>query len=109
MFAVISITCLYRICPGLHLAVSSIFLNVACILAVFNIGKALDEDGKPITPKPEFTTGLLWSVLFVFYLAYGSPSALFLFSHPLPFKYSIKPRSAQASSLIAEAPTVHNP
>jgi len=72
-----------RICPGRHLASESLFLNVVCILAMFDIEKALDEHGKPIMPKEEFTSGTL--------------------SRPVPFKYSIKPRSEQAYSLISDA------
>jgi hypothetical protein len=51
---------LYRICPGRHLAVSSIFFNIACVLAMFDIGNAMDEDGRPIIPSTEVNTGLLW-------------------------------------------------
>jgi len=73
-----------RICPGRHLAAETLFLTVACISSVFDIGKAVDEySGELITPKEEFTTGL--------------------FCRPVPFKCSIKPRSQRASNLVAEA------
>jgi len=78
-----------RICPGRHLALELLFLNIACILATFDIGKAMDEYGKPITPKEEFT-GVLTNV-------------------PLPFKCSIKPRSQRAADLITQTYQVHHP
>jgi len=77
-----------RICPGRHFALDSIFLAVACILATFDIEKAVDEYGKPITLKEEFISGVA--------------------CRPLPFKCSFKPRSQQASALIDEAYAVYN-
>lgn len=46
-----------RICPGAHLAEMSIFLNIANILATFNISKAVDENGKEVEPTVAWTTG----------------------------------------------------
>ena len=43
-----------RICPGRDLALQTIYLVVACVLSVFNIEPALDEDGNPRMPKIEF-------------------------------------------------------
>jgi hypothetical protein len=43
-----------RICPGLHLADSSLFLYVASILHAFIIEKALDELGEPVEPEVEY-------------------------------------------------------
>ena len=48
-----------RICPGRHFAMDTIFIAVSHMLAAFNIGKAQDADGNPITPKEEYTTGLI--------------------------------------------------
>jgi cytochrome P450 len=48
-----------RICPGMHLAEASLFSCVSRSLAVFNVEKALGEDGKPITPKLENTSGII--------------------------------------------------
>ncbi|KAF8868368.1 cytochrome P450 [Infundibulicybe gibba] len=72
-----------RACPGAHFAELSLFLNTASILAGFNIGKAVDEDGKEIEPSVGWTTG---------------PT-----SHPLPFKCHISPRSNDAATLIKSA------
>ena len=43
-----------RICPGKHLALRTVYLVVACVLSVFDIGPALDEDGNAQMPKIEF-------------------------------------------------------
>ena len=43
-----------RICPGKHLALRTVYLVVACVLSVFDIGPASDDDGNPRLPKPEF-------------------------------------------------------
>jgi len=69
-----------RICPGRHFALRVLFLTVASTLATFDISKCLDENGNNIVPDGKYTSGLV--------------------SYPLPFKSSIKPRNAQALSLI---------
>ncbi|KAJ3547603.1 hypothetical protein NM688_g5386 [Phlebia brevispora] len=69
-----------RICPGVHLADSSIWISCALSLAVFHISKTV-EDGKVVEPVVEYTGGLV--------------------SHPAPFKCTIKPRSAKAEALIS--------
>jgi len=79
-----------RICPGRFLALDSLFLNMACILASFDIGKATDEFGKQITPKKEFSSGAALSA-------------------PLPFKCSIKPRSKVALGLVTQAYETYHP
>ena len=76
-----------RICPGRLLADSSVFLTIAQSLAAFNIGKALDDNGKPIEPKVEFTPGII--------------------SHPAPFQCTIKPRSAQHEQLIRDVEKIY--
>ncbi|KAJ7016900.1 cytochrome P450 [Mycena alexandri] len=72
-----------RLCPGRHLALSTIWINIVSILATFNISKAVDEDGNIIEPTQEFFSGLI--------------------SSPLPFKCSIAPRSKEAVELIRAA------
>ncbi|KAJ7058080.1 cytochrome P450 [Mycena amicta] len=69
-----------RMCPGRHLATSAIWITVASMLAVFNIEKAVDENGQVIEPTYEFTSNVLF--------------------HPVPFKCRITPRSAEAEALI---------
>ncbi|KAJ7483475.1 cytochrome P450 [Mycena latifolia] len=69
-----------RVCPGRHLATSSVWITVASILATFNITKAVGDDGNVIEPIHEYFPGLVMM--------------------PLPFKCSIKPRSEEAAELI---------
>ncbi|KAF9261893.1 cytochrome P450 [Marasmius fiardii PR-910] len=62
-----------RICPGRYLAINTIWLAIAYLLANFTIAKEVDEDGKEIVPAVEYMEGLL--------------------SHPLPFDCRFIPRS----------------
>ncbi|KAE9397208.1 cytochrome P450, partial [Gymnopus androsaceus JB14] len=55
-------------CPGKHIAVASLWIVVASILACCTIEPELDENGKPSKPKGEW---------------YSGPTLL---NHPLPFK-----------------------
>ena len=47
-----------RACPGAHLTEMTLFLNVATLLAVFNLSKCIDENGKEIEPKIEWVNGI---------------------------------------------------
>jgi hypothetical protein len=69
-----------RICPGRGVADNSLFITIAQALAVFNIEKPLDADGKVIEPTIQYEAGAI--------------------SHPLPYKISIKPRSEHHEKLI---------
>lgn len=51
-----------RICPGRFMAVDSIWITIASVLSVFEIRKAVGEDGKEITPDGEYHRGFLWYV-----------------------------------------------
>ncbi|KAF9043239.1 cytochrome P450 [Panaeolus papilionaceus] len=70
-----------RICPGMYLAEASLFSCIAASLAAFNVTNAFDEQGAPIIPVHEGTSGII--------------------SYPKPFKCVIKPRSERVVSLIA--------
>jgi hypothetical protein len=59
---------LFRICPGRHIAVSSLYLSIASILSVFRLEKALDENGHPITPSKEYISALILCAVPIFYL-----------------------------------------
>lgn len=37
-----------RICPGRYFADTALFLNIACVLHLFNIAQPVDESGNPI-------------------------------------------------------------
>ncbi|TBU25958.1 cytochrome P450 [Dichomitus squalens] len=65
-----------RVCPGAQFAELSLFVSIARILATFDVAKPVDEHGREVEPKVEFTTTVT--------------------SHPKPFECRITPR-AQAS------------
>lgn len=48
-----------RVCPGIHLAESSVFLNITNILANFTISKKVGEDGQMIEPEIQWSTGTI--------------------------------------------------
>ncbi|KAL0945487.1 hypothetical protein HGRIS_000973 [Hohenbuehelia grisea] len=47
-----------RICPGRHIALSSLWIVMATILATSDIGRALDDEGNEIYFEPEFMYGI---------------------------------------------------
>ncbi|KAI0691331.1 cytochrome P450 [Cytidiella melzeri] len=69
-----------RVCPGKWLAVETIWLTVATVMATYTITKPTDSNGKPIEPDIEYTPRLL--------------------SGPKPFQCSIVPRSEAALTLL---------
>ncbi|KAI0352606.1 cytochrome P450 [Trametes cingulata] len=70
-------------CAGKHFAEDALYLSIASVLHVFNIQPPLDEQGRPIKIKHQQTHGLL--------------------SYPKDCRCVVKPRSAEAVALIAEA------
>ncbi|KAJ8090311.1 hypothetical protein PM082_018907 [Marasmius tenuissimus] len=72
-----------RICPGRYLAMFTMYITAASILAAFEISKAVDENGEVIEPKVEFISNIQ--------------------NRPVPFKCSIKPRSMIHEKLVTEA------
>lgn len=75
-----------RICPGRFLAESSIFISITHILAVFTIGKAVDEHGMEIEVKVEPQVKDLASDT----------------NHVNSFAYSIVPRTETYAKLIRD-------
>nr|VWO96823.1 N/A [Ganoderma boninense] len=69
-----------RICPGRYFADTSLFINIASVLHVFDIGPPLDENGDPIRVKMEMSDGFL--------------------SYPVDRRCTIRPRSPEAATLI---------
>ncbi|KAJ6460011.1 cytochrome P450, partial [Mycena sanguinolenta] len=69
-----------RICPGQQMGISTIWIAVVSILAMFNITKAVGEDGELIEPSYEEAGGIVLS--------------------PVPFKCKITPRSEAAKRAI---------
>lgn len=72
-----------RVCPGVHVAERSLFINIVRTLWGFNIENALDKQGNIIEPVTAMAPGFL--------------------SVPEPFKASIKVRSTQHEKQIREA------
>jgi hypothetical protein len=91
----------FSICPGRYMAFSSVWIAVASIIAVFDITKAVDENGNVIEPSHEYSSSLVWYVkLLSIVQALNLFHLVFPFSMPLPFECSIKPRSKDAEDLI---------
>ncbi|KAL7931755.1 cytochrome P450 [Trichoderma chlorosporum] len=76
-----------RVCPGRYLADSSLFLNLAYLVSVFDIAKATDEQGNVIEPKSDFETGII--------------------AKPKAFPFKITPRSEQHVELIRSLEREH--
>ena len=72
-----------RVCPGVHVAERSIYINVVRTLWAFDIGEGTDEAGNTVKPDIAMNPGFL--------------------SVPKPFKASIKVRSSQRAKVIREA------
>ncbi|GBE82771.1 Multifunctional cytochrome P450 monooxygenase af510 [Sparassis crispa] len=72
-----------RLCPGMHLADDMLFITVVTTLAAFNIEKAVDRDGRPITPVVHCENGVV--------------------SAPGPFECRVTPRSAEMMNLREDA------
>ncbi|KAG7440167.1 cytochrome P450 [Guyanagaster necrorhizus] len=70
-----------RICLGRYLAVNSAWIAIASILSTLTFSKAVGPAGQVIEPSDVFTDAFI--------------------SFPLPFKCTIKTRSAQAEELIS--------
>ncbi|KAG2007047.1 cytochrome P450 [Coprinopsis cinerea AmutBmut pab1-1] len=68
-----------RICPGLHIAVETVWLAIVSILAVFNIEPV---EGTDVSELDRYTSGLIL--------------------HPLPFKCKFVPRSEVAVQAVRE-------
>ncbi|KAJ7483529.1 cytochrome P450 [Mycena latifolia] len=69
-----------RICPGKNMAMASLWITIASMLATLDIKKTRDATGKEVEPSYEYFPGLI--------------------SPPLPFECSITPRSRQAADII---------
>ncbi|CAE6464715.1 unnamed protein product [Rhizoctonia solani] len=70
-----------RLCPGINLADSSLFIAISSILATFNISGPNGPDGTRVIPSTE-------------------PSSNSLVYHPKPFQCSLDPRSELHAQLI---------
>ncbi|KAJ7312302.1 cytochrome P450 [Mycena albidolilacea] len=69
-----------RACPAKSMALDSLWITAACILAAFDLTKAVGDDGKVIEPTCEYVSGLAYT--------------------PLPFKSFMRPRSKRSADLV---------
>jgi cytochrome P450 len=69
-----------RICPGRLFADATLFSTIAGFLAVFEVAKKVNKDGKMVEPVVDFLPGVI--------------------SHPAPFECDIRPRSSECQELI---------
>lgn len=69
-------------CPGVHVAERSLFINIARVLWAFNISKKIGPDGKPIEPTQAMVRGFM--------------------SVPEEFECDILPRSEKHAEIIRE-------
>ena len=53
-----------RECPGKNLAYELLFTTISNVLAVFDIVKARDENGREIPVREEYTSGSIRCVLY---------------------------------------------
>ncbi|KAI0047901.1 cytochrome P450 [Auriscalpium vulgare] len=71
-----------RICPGAHFAETSLQLNIATILTLFDISKPTDDEGREIESEVEWSTGVT--------------------THILNLACDVKLRSPEAAALLAQ-------
>ncbi|KAJ1301280.1 hypothetical protein OPQ81_003685 [Rhizoctonia solani] len=70
-----------RLCPGIYLADSALFINISSILAAFNISGSSNPDGTRVIPSTEpHINGLVY--------------------HPKPFNCVLSPRSELHAELV---------
>lgn len=72
-----------RICPGIHLAEKSLFLNIARVLCAFDLSKKTNEEGSVVEPESGMVPG--WMTI------------------PLPFECVIQCRSCEKAKMIEDA------
>lgn len=48
-----------RVCPGRYMILESLWITIACILAVFDISESKRPDGTVITPQGNYTAGFM--------------------------------------------------
>lgn len=72
-----------RVCPGVHVAERSLFINIVRVLWAFNISKKKGPDGKLMEPNTKMVRGFL--------------------SVPEPFECEISVRSDRHEKMIRES------
>ncbi|KAB5589457.1 Cytochrome P450 family protein [Ceratobasidium theobromae] len=72
-----------RLCPGMHFAHGTLFINMVTLIAVFNIRPIRDENGNEVLPKVEMVQHTL-------------------VTNPAPFKCEITPRSEAHKQVLLD-------
>ena len=88
-----------RICPGRHLVDATLFVVAASVLSVFNITKAVDENGHEIPVSPAMQSDAI-SRCVALAAANSAPYQVHPNSQPVEFECSITPRDKVAEDLI---------
>jgi hypothetical protein len=86
-------------CAGKSMALDTIWMAIASVLSVYNITKAVGDNGDVITPQVKLKPGTIWYVATIA----ERVRPYILSSHPAPFECVIEPRSATALALIQHA------
>ncbi|KAJ7920178.1 cytochrome P450 [Mycena leptocephala] len=84
-----------RICPGRHVATSSIWITIVSVLAMFNITEEVGEDGHTVEPSYEYEGGIIRYGNKSIHLGKGIVANI-----QLPFKCMITPRSQDTANTI---------
>lgn len=50
----------FSICPGRYMAFSAVWIAIASVLTVFDLKKAVDEEGNVIELSHEYLSALVW-------------------------------------------------
>jgi len=79
-------------CPGRFFALDNAWLAIACLLATFNITKALDQDGKEIETNIEYTKDFVRYAYYPTIVRFQCLLFITISSHPKPFKCQFVPR-----------------
>jgi hypothetical protein len=74
-------------------------LTAASVLSTFDLVRKTDENGREIEPRREYKLGALWKVSSIV-LPSDWLRLCFIYSHPLDFPCTIKPRSSYTAELI---------
>jgi hypothetical protein len=61
-----AISLIFRVCPGMHYADDALFIQIASILATFDISKTLDADGREIMPREVYASSTVVCVVSYF-------------------------------------------
>lgn len=56
----LNLNILSSVCPGRDMALSSVWIAVASLIAAFDITKAVNENGDEIEPSYEYTSHMIW-------------------------------------------------